>query len=279
MRKEAAILLVILLVGAAHAQTYDIRFKTFPDKGKSFTVKVSDWMETAYTYRDADGKEAGNFKAGATITEDHTQTTLAAKGGRLEKFKREYTRAAISDGRKSKNLAFAGETINFTVRPKGGCATDIKAKLNDPERGRLADADGDGLELVTRLLPAEAVAEGGRWKIPGKQVAEAVRTLPVDAEKSRGIGRLVSVKKRGGKTIGTLLLQIELKSKPSKEAGKAEGTIEIKVEAPIDGSGTEAKVTITSSVKAEAETTRAEKKVTEHAQSKGELVITISEEK
>lgn len=275
MRMETALVVALLVVGAAGAQTYNLHFKTFPDRGKSFEVKVADRMEIDYKAVGADGQQAGHQKTTTTIVEDFRQTTLEAMAGRLEKFRRHYTRAAATQGRSSRGLAMAGETITFTVGPKGGCQTGLKIKLSDAERGRLADADRDGLEMVARLLPEDAVPEGGRWKVTGKQVAEALRALPVDTEKSGGIGRLVSVKKRGGKTVGTLLMQVEFTTRQSKGSG----SLEVRAEAPIDGSGTEAKVTVRSTIKMEPSAGEGKKKLAVHILAKGELEATISEEK
>ncbi len=278
MRIKAA-LLCLILAAAAHAETFSISVKTYPAKGKSFTVASRDRIETNIVFKDTSGKETGKDDSESVQSEEYTQETLEVKETRLGKFKREYGKASVISGGKTRDLAFANKTVTFTVNDKGGCAHDLKAdKLGDGEKRKLADADSDGLEMVAKLLPGKPVAAGDTWKIDGKQIAGVSRAFAVDPDKSKGVGKLVAVTKKGDKLFGTLHFQLELETKDSGD-GKAQGTFELKVETPIDGSGTEAKITIRTSLKMEASVKEDGKELKASVTAKGEYTAEIGQEK
>jgi hypothetical protein len=238
-----ASLLCLVIAASGGAESYNISLKAFPDKGKSAAVTARDRMETKILFSDDKGKEVGKEDSETVLVEEYLQATLEVKGKKLVKFSREYTKASATSEGKARDLPFAGKTVTFTVGEKG-CTHDLKEKLVEGQARRLADAHTDGLAMVTRLLPGKEVALGATWKISGKQVAGALKTLTVDPDKSEGTGKLVSVERKNGRLFGTLAFTLSLQTREEMDAGKASGTFELKVVAPIDASGTESKITI-----------------------------------
>jgi hypothetical protein len=106
-----------------------------------------------------------------------------------------------------------------------------------------------------------------------------LKTLKVDPEKSKGTGKLVAAEKKGGKLIGTLTFKLELVTQEEKDEGKAEGTFELTVVAPIDGSGTEAKITMKTEIKLETSFMDEGKETKASVVAKGEYNGQIGEEK
>jgi hypothetical protein len=277
--KFKAVLLCLTLVAAACAEEYRIQLKAMPEKGKSFTVASRDRMETNIVFRDTSGKEIGKDDADSVQAEEYTQETLEAADARPVKFKREYGKAVVTSGGKSRDLAYSGKAITFSIGEKGGCTHDLKAeKIGDGEKRKLAEADTDGLVMVSKLLPPGPVKVGSKWAISGKQIAAVTRTLAVDPEKSKGTGVLSSVDTKGGSKVGTMSFVLEIVSKDSAD-GKAEGTFELTVEAPIDGSSTEAKITIKTAIKMLAEVKEDGKDIKATVTARGEYKAVIGQEK
>jgi len=272
MRKEAMYLLALLtLAGQGRGESYEIKVKPYPSKGKSIVVKTTDQLDASQTEEET-GKPAKTVKASTLRTEEYTQTTLTVEEAKLVSFQRVYASSTLKADDKPEKTPLDGKTVKFTVE-KTACKHDLKdAKLPPEDDKKLTEAHTDGLVVLVGLLPGKAVNEGDEWPLTGKQVVLGLPSIPADPERSRGKGKLVKVEKKDGVPVGTIEIEIDLETSGA-EAGK--GKFVILAETPIDGSSTKAKLTIKGSLTLEAESKGTKTKVV----AGGEFTAEVSEEK
>lgn len=273
MRKEAVLLVTLLVcAGLSRAEPITIKVKPYPSKGKSFTVKTVDQLDATQTEEEK-GKPAQTQKSTALRAETYTQTTLEVIEGKLSAFQRAYTSSTIESGGKVEKSPLDGHTISFKLE-KGGSKHDLKEKLAPEEDKKLNEAHADGLVVILGLLPTKAVSEGDEWALTGKQIVSGLVSIPVDAERSKGKGKLVKVTKVGETPIGTLEFEIDLETIAGAE-GVGKGKFVILAEAALDGSTTRGKVTIKGSITLEADQKGTKTRIV----AGGEFTAEISEEK
>lgn len=278
MRKEAFVLAALLAIaagGQAETPSYTIKLKPYPSKGKSIAVKVSDQLESTVIVKDESGKELRKQTHAATLRETYSQTTLEATDGKLVSFQREYALSRLEAGEDKKPSPWNGKTVTFTLKDRG-CVPELKdGKLSAEDTARLAEAHTDGLALLHRLMPDRAVKEGDEWPLTGKQIVSGMRALPIDPERSRGKGKLVSVTKKDGVPIGKMELELDLVAADGAEGG---GKFVVLVETALDGSSTKATLTLKGTLTLKTMAKMGGKKVQVQSAAAGELTARISEE-
>jgi hypothetical protein len=274
MRKEAMMLLALLaLAGQARAESFEIKVKPYPSKGKSFAVKTTDQLDASQTEEEK-GKPAKTLKASTLRTEEFTQTTLTVEEAKLVSFQRVYASSTLKSDDKPEKTPLDGKTVKFTLE-KAACKHDLKdTKLSPEDDKKLIEAHTDGLVVLVGLLPEKAVNEGDEWPLTGKQVVRALPSIPADPERSRGKGKLVKVEKKDGVPVGTIEIEIDLETVSGPEGG-GKGKFVILAETPIDGSSTRAKLTIKGSLTLEGESKGTKTRVV----AGGEFTAEVSEEK
>jgi hypothetical protein len=209
-----AVLLALLgFAVGAQAQTYNIKIKEFPDKGKTVT--------TTSTQKST---EAVKVMVGGMVVKDETKKKsqeknyveeVLEKGARApEKLKRTYTRAVeITDGNEKK-LPYDGRTIIFEwkdgkyeARAEGEPAVpnDTLQKLAESATKEVTSS------MTSTFIPDKAVKVGETWDVDIAKVAKGIGgALPIDLKQSTGTGKLVKVYQKDGHQFGTLELDLKL---------------------------------------------------------------------
>src|SRR5947208_1372757 len=106
------VVLMLIVTAAAGAQTYDIKFKSRSDIGKTVTVQSSEKETGSMKGIDADGKVV--FEKRATNLELlYTRTVLARDGTKTTKSKRTYQKAVEGEADKPRTLSYQGRTLLY----------------------------------------------------------------------------------------------------------------------------------------------------------------------
>lgn len=229
MRKLALLLLVALPLFAAEP-TYVIRYRLFPEPGKSTHVRSHFSMTDAITFVDPSGKEV-NKPLSEDKDEDYIESTLAEEGGEATEFTRTYATPA--------DKSYSGRPVHF-VRSGGTVqATANGAELKELQE--LAKSVKGGSKETRALLPKQPVAVGQTWPVDTVAATESLASTvfgTIDAQRSKGIGKLVSVTQKNGHPIATVDITLDLmpiadKSSPFSSISGFHATI--RMEGAIDG--------------------------------------------
>jgi hypothetical protein len=256
----------------APAQTYTIKFKSYPDVGKTVSIKDSDKETGSMKFMDASGKLLNEIKP-KTKEAVYTQTILERKKGNepTHKFKRVYEKATEAEEGKTKTFSYQGRTVVFE-RKDGkywvGVAgkQPVEAKDLDTLIEKANDEPGRGAERDKAITPAKAVAVGDSWSVDPKVVGGVPKDAELDPKASNAEAKLVRVYMKGKSQFGV----IEIKTKLAVKAiGKdflfstpAVQEESITLDTAIDGSSTLLTRTYTAKIKGKGVLQQGDQKVT-----------------
>jgi hypothetical protein len=233
----SAVALVVLLAGQAPAQTYTLKIKSSPDKGESIVVQHLDKSTTEVKVTTEDGKVLDESKNEQSREEAYTETVLEKGKKHPTKYKRAYTKAREKEGKKELKRSYAGRTVVFTGKNgKFTVAVEGKPDLAKKDLKELtSEANKPRDDDVENLLPSKPVKVGETWKISGKALA---RTFPdVAAGKSKGMGKLVKVYRKGKQQWGVLEFTLTFAYKEQEKVTfEGPGRFTMTLETAIDGS-------------------------------------------
>jgi hypothetical protein len=261
----AATLALALAATGAWAQTYTLKVREFPAPGKS--IQASNSSKTNTSVKVSQGAMVVMEEKKTEIEEsEYAEKVLAGGDERPEKYTRTYAKALKGDPANVVKQFQQGKTILFERKGDKYLATVDGVMPKDPEGikalqdlAKLASDSKDPFGKV--MLPREAVAVGGTWTVPGKQVlANLPEFKDTDPDTIKTQGKLVKVYKKDGQQWGTLEFTIDLPLKnlgPGLVLSKAiplqfKGTMD----AVIDGSSTAATITGSATVKGSSEFTQ-----------------------
>jgi hypothetical protein len=156
-------------------------------------------------------KEEQKKVTDAVFTEEVLEIAEGAK--KPTKFTRTYEKAEVTVKGETKKISVEGKTVlvvrgenknTFTIDGKP-VADDAEQFLTEEFSGKKDD------DSYSMLLPADAVKPGDTWKIDIAKVSKAFEeNMVVDAEKSKGTGKLVKTYKKGDATFGQFEVSIDL---------------------------------------------------------------------
>src|SRR5262249_11630865 len=121
MRRFLFAVSCLAFAGLAHAQTYEIKIKQFPDKGQSVKHAETSKQVILVKATDEDGKVVRDTKEVVESKEVYVETALTASDkGRPSKFTRKYEKASKSkDGGDASSEAHEGQTVVFELNKDG----------------------------------------------------------------------------------------------------------------------------------------------------------------
>jgi hypothetical protein len=244
-----AALMVALSPMAVSAQEYVVKFKR-PGLGDKSHVKHTDMSEIQFKILDSGGNAIQDNKETKTHKYDFREIGLerAAAGEDLVKIKRHYEHAERTIKGTRETLPYQGKTLliekaggKFHFQIDGGEAIEGKEaeELNEEfNKGDFRKLLGD------HFLPRKAVKVNETWTFDVAPLAKDFGKdgkIEIDADKSKGAGKLVKAYQKNGKQFGIIELALEFpvttfvhddKKSPAKDS-----KINIKVEwdGAIDG--------------------------------------------
>lgn len=129
------------------------------------------------------------------------------------KFTRLYQKAEVTVKGETKKISLEGKTVLIVRGEKSNAYTiDGKPVADDAEQfltGEFSGKKDDDSHAM--LLPSEPVKPGDTWKVDMAKVVKAFEeNMGIDAEKSKGTGKLVKTYKKGDATFGQFEVSIDL---------------------------------------------------------------------
>ncbi len=230
---------LMVLAGSAPAESYTIKIKEHPSLGE--TISVHDVEKTTTRLKMKKGGKVVNDETTAETKEEaYTATATGREKGakRPSAYKRTYTKAQVTKGGKTEVASYQGRTVLFNKR--GGkyevtvegapalAGKDLKALIKDANSSK----DDDDVSV---LLPTKAVEVGDTWTIGGKAVAK-LGIDQLNADKTKGQGKLLKAYRKDGKQFGVLEFRVRLIMKDQKGTQWAPGELTLTIDTPIDGS-------------------------------------------
>ena len=188
----ASVLLLLVCLADAPAQTYTIKLKTYPEAGTTVTV-WDTYKETGSTkFTDLDGKLLNEVKP-KSRDGVYTQTILqrTKRDASAEKFKRVYEKAVGSEDGKSATRSYQGRTVVFERRQgKYWIGVVGKPALEKKDLDHLFEEfSGSGpssAEGDKAITPDKPVAVGDRWPVNSKILGSLFKGSVLDAEATQG---------------------------------------------------------------------------------------------
>jgi hypothetical protein len=231
--------------GLLHGQTYEIKVRPYPGKGQS--VKHTDVSKQVSTRKvtDGDGKVVQDVKEVVDVKQVYVEKSLTdSVKGRPSKFTRKYEKSTTTKDGETSSDAFEGETVAFEMDKEGKYTAKAEGKkaLSDEDKKKLEDdlnRDGRAADPMQELLPDKAVKVGDSWQISGKKLSSFIGGKSVNADKSKGTGKLVKAYKKGEQQWGTIEISAEITMEVDKVPSKTDFTMTLDV--AIDGSSSAGK--------------------------------------
>jgi hypothetical protein len=269
MRSIIVVSFVLASVGLIHAEdAYTLKFKLFPDIGKTTTFRSSDISSGSMQYFDADGKLLGERKREGDETVYRATVLERDKDGMATRFIRVYEKATEKEDGKTKTFSYQGRTLLFEKvdgKFRIGVVGEPPLHGDDVEKLYKDVNDKGSFEAMLRNLPpGKLVKVGDSWSIPVKPIAESFDEMPISLEKSSVRAKLVKVYANGKSQFATFEIAIKFVLSGTLEkdgtvmtfdkAGEITGTSTL--DAAIDGSSVERKESNTLAIKGEASVTR-----------------------
>ena len=253
------------LLAQGEAILIKVKKPAMGDKGKE--TKVS--TEVVNVNGSAMGqaiKEEQKKVTDSAFTDEVLEIAEGAK--KPTKFNRTYEKAEVTVKGETKKISVEGKTVlvvrgdkknTYTIDGKP-VAEDAEQFLTEEFSGK-KDDDSFGM-----LLPTEPVKAGDTWKIDIAKVVKAFEdNIGVDAEKSKGTGKLVKTYKKGDATFGQFDVTIDLAVNKFGAGPQAfpvkPGTvlvIKFSMDGCLDGTEETGKATMTMKGKVEASIPNAE---------------------
>ena len=232
-------LIVALFIASPAMAQHAIRLRAVPDEGKSALVRLENKQEIDSTVKDADGKELKRDSRAFSDLAEYSLAVQEGKDGLPAKFSHEYSKAEETVGKETKALAWNGRKILFkTGKEKVSASVSEGSAL---KKEAIAELERIGatrfLDTVLPMIPTKELKAGEEWKVEPKDAASGLK-VPFDAEKSSASGKLAKVYEKGGKKFGVIELKAELALK-LPDGGKGKLEYVVKIDAAIDGTGTE----------------------------------------
>ncbi len=271
LRILSMVAVVGLLTGPARAgdqQTYKIKVKKSTEgtverveKGEDSTTTVKITDNQGKLVKEEGGKDGHRYVYTETILE---RKELAKKATRL---KRLYEKASVTDKGETTKLPYEGKTVliekkgeKYVFRIEGGEElTGDDAKYLDKEFNKRSNVDSEQLEQL--LLPRKAVKVDEEWMVDPAALAKTFREMGylLDPEKTTAAGKLTRAYKKDGRQFGVLVYRLRLGVKSMGEKGKLLAmqpgsmmTLDLTIDACIDGSSTTGNVTTAGGMQVEA---------------------------
>ncbi len=231
-------------------ETYAIKFKTYADEGKSFTVRNTskDFGSMKFI---ADGKVIDENKPKTQETV-YTETVLqrGTGTGKPAKYVRVYEKASETEDGKTKVFSYRGRTVVFERKDNayrvGVVGTpdldpdDLEKLIKDANQTPNSDRD-----LDAALLPTKPVAVGETWKLDIAKLALVYEDYEIDIAASRAEAKLVKIYKKGSSQCGQIEYTLAIAATSIKNFLKFQPPIRSKfhvtIERAIDGSSCESK--------------------------------------
>jgi len=243
-RSVLAFAVLACAAGSLQAQTYEIKVRPYPAKGQS--VKHTDTSKQVTTVKvtDGDGKVIEDNKEVVDVKQVYVEKSLTdSVKGRPSKFTRKYEKSSTTKGDETKADAYEGQTLAFEMDKDGKYAArgEGKFELGAEDKKKLEEdlnRDGRAADPMQELMPDKAVKVGDSWTIGGKKLA-AFLGKGVDADKSKGKGKLVKVYKKGEQQWGTIEVSADVGMEIEKMPAKTDLTMTLDV--AIDGSSSAGK--------------------------------------
>jgi hypothetical protein len=227
---------------AASSQKYAVKLKSFPDSGKTLTVRLTRDQINEFKGTDPQGKAIPVERH-----QDRDQIVYRLEvidQGKPAKYKHHYETAKQTTGDKEESLPYEQRTVAFTMAegkreamPEG-----------EPEIGGFFIPEA--AFLIEALAPSERVAVNQTWSVDYKRLTDryfqSLGTLDPDPARSTVSAKLVKVYEKNGQQRG--VIEFLMRFVPAETAEKEEidkslsQPTELKgtLDAAIDGSTTEA---------------------------------------
>jgi hypothetical protein len=253
MRMLSVTVMFGLLVGSVRGQdekTYTIKFKKEADRAR---VLKTDGFSQKLKITDNDGKILKQQDEKKGDEEVYTETILERKDKKVLQRKRQYTKARIMTGGKTKTLPYEGKMVliqkkgdRFTFRIEGDEElTGEDASQLESEFNRKKDRPSDD-EIEKFFLPKRAVKVGESWKLDPTTLAKLFpsgKGIVLDTQKTTALGRLSKVYRKDRRQFGVISVEVKMVPKAIEEGGKeipltpaSKVTMTMKLDLCIDGS-------------------------------------------
>jgi hypothetical protein len=182
----ASVILLSACAAEAAEQKYSIKLKTYPEAGKTVTVRDTDKDTGSVKFFDPDGKLVNEVKP--KIREKvYSITVLARKksDAPAEKFTRVYEKATETENGKSKTLSYQGRTVVFELKEgKYWVGVVGKPPLDEKDLDEFIEKanhypSGDA-DFDKAMMPAKPVTVGDRWTADPKPFEDVLRDIGPD---------------------------------------------------------------------------------------------------
>jgi hypothetical protein len=237
---SASVILLLICLADAPAQTYTIKLKTYPEAGTTVTIRDT-YKETGSTkFTDPDGKLLNEVKP-KSREEVYTQTTLqrTKSDAAAEKFKRAYEKAVGTEDGKTFKRSYQGRTVVYERRQgKYWIGVVGKPPLEKKDLDHLfEELSGSGpssAEGDKAITPDKPVAVGDRWPVNPKILGSIFKGSVLDAEATQGEASLIKVYTKGKSQFGVIEVNVKFTMKGFGPALRLDPPIILEAKATID---------------------------------------------
>jgi hypothetical protein len=238
--------------------TYTIKFKKYPDVGKSVTERSTEKTTGTVKVSDDKGKVLSDEKQDQTRERVLTLTVLEGGDQRPKKYKETYEKAIDTAAGKAMPLSYQGKTLLYELK---GDKYEVTAEGGgvSPNDLRILASKANNAEMDDVLAPKKPVKIGESWTIDIKDVVNAFGRndkgeSALEEDKSKVEAKLVKVTDN---KIGTIEVKMTLVSKPNAfvPGMTMEGTSTL--ETAIDGSSVAGKVSSNGTTTGKGDVTQA----------------------
>jgi hypothetical protein len=246
----------------APAQTYVIKFKTYPATGMTVTIRDTSKEGGSIKPLDQGDKPVNEIKP-KTRELAYTQTILEREAGDApaKKYKRSYEKATETEGGKTQKKSYQGRTLVFE-RKEGEIRAGVVGTppLEDEDLDELIDKLNDRssnpAEEDKALIPAKAVGVGERWAIDPKVIGSFLKDCDLDPKASRAEAKLLKVYTKNGSQFGVIEIDMKLAVRGMLKRIKFDppALFEVNgtIDTAIDASSTARKETFAGTIKGKA---------------------------
>ena len=219
MKRCAPFVVFASVLAMAHAapapEAITIKFR-WTNEGDCNLVEKQETFTMKSRFVDTDGKVLGETTMTEITTIEFKETLLKrVENKRLLKIEREYARAEIKKGDKTKDLGLKGKTVviewkdnKYTYTFKGG--EEVTGSAAGLLAGEFADKTDDNA-AERALLPKSAVRTGEEWKLDVKPIVPSVTVngmMEAEETKAAGTGKLLKAYRKDGKQFGEIHYQM-----------------------------------------------------------------------
>ncbi len=229
----------VLVRARPQGEKFTLRAKDQPDVGRVMKVTHRQAQVTTTRTSDPAGKPLGEERK-ALALDQVIAVKLLEGGERPARVQLTYEKSVANDGKKSVPLPYEGHTIFLRLVGDRYEAFTRGNSLSREDLARLAAQNSATLGARTaNLLPRQPVQVGQAWPISGRSVAPFLGSLAIDPERTRGMGKLLRVFKKGNQQWGVIGFRFQLTAPMKNDVEPLRGEVFLTLEMAIDGSSAE----------------------------------------